>query len=131
MKALEELFVETSLALPLISPHLVSENANRTLVHPENQVQPYHGGTSSACTEDHHCQLSQTFFQLGISYQTLQDIHYASSTDADFGKALAGRSAKPTSQRETCGLNSNLRSRASALMPHILMYLYFCYQPAF
>ena len=69
--------------------------------------------------------------QLDISYRTLQDIRCASSTDSDFGKTLAGRSTKPISPREACGPNSNLRSRASALMPHLLLYLYFCYQPAF
>ena len=67
--------------------------------------------------------------QLGISYQTLEDIRCTSCTDANFGKSTRRRT-KP-SLRETCGPDPNLRSRASALMPHLLLYLYFCYQPAF
>ena len=68
--------------------------------------------------------------QPGISYQILQDIRCSSSTDADFSKVLADRSTKPI-LRETRGPDPNRRSRASSLMPHLLLYLYFCYQPAF
>ena len=38
--------------------------------------------------------------QLGISYQTLQDIRFSPSTDTDFGKTFADRSTKPTSPRD-------------------------------
>ena len=50
---------------------------------------------SSACTEDHRATVTQAkrlyVVQLGISYQTLQDIRCNASTDAVFGKALADR----------------------------------------
>ena len=49
---------------PWVSPHSVSKNGACTLVHPENQAQPYHGrpyhgGTPGTCTEHHHCPSSQ------------------------------------------------------------------------
>ena len=69
--------------------------------------------------------------QLGISYQTLQDICCTSFTNANFEKVLSGRSMKPIPPREVCGPNPNLRSRAFVLKPHLLLYLYFCYQLAF
>ena len=68
--------------------------------------------------------------QLGINYHTLQDIRCNSSTNTNFGKALADRTTKPIS-RETHGPDPNLRSRASALMPHLHLYFDFCYQSAF
>ena len=68
--------------------------------------------------------------QLGNSYQTLQDICSSSSTDADIRKVLADRSTKSTSLREARGSNSNLRSRASALIAHLLLY-FCCYQSSF
>ena len=126
VKALEELFVETTLALlpclpvRLAKTHLAHWYTQKTKCSLTTAVY-----TPSACTEDHHCHSSQAtiniIVQLGISYQILQDIRCAASTDADFGKALADSSTKPISSR---GPDPSLRSRASALMPHFLLYFY-------
>ena len=125
MKALEELFVETTLdllsSLPIQSAktqlaHWYTQKTKRSLTMSVLRVLVLKTVTVPQ---------AKRLVHLGISYQTLQNICYASSTDADFGKALAGRNTKSTSPREACGPNPNLRSRASTLMPHLLLYFIF------
>ena len=123
VKALEELFVETTLellsSLPVWSAktqlsHWYTQKTKRSLTMAvlrallPKTIKP-----------------SYLLVQLDISYQTLQDIRCASSTNADFEKALADRSTNLTSPREARGPDLNLRSRASAIMPHLLLYLFF------
>ena len=134
MKALEELFVEKSLellsSLPIQSAKTQLTYWTSTSRKP-SEVKPYHGGTPSACTEDHHCPPSQATSSAGHQLPETPGHGCASCTDVDFGKPFADRSTKSTSQREAHGPSPDLRSRTSSLMPHLLLYLYFCYQRAF
>ena len=112
---------------PLIPPFSVSKNSTCTQVHSDNQVQPYHSSTPSACTKDYYCPSCQATSSAGTTYQMLQDIHCTSFTNDNLRKAHAVGSTKSTSSREACGLHPKLRSRAFILMPHLLLYFDFCY----
>ena len=125
VKALKELFVETTLDLILSLP---VQSAKMQLAHWYTQKTKHSLTTvvlRALVPKTITVPQAKRLVQLCISYQTLQDIRCASSIDIDFGKALADRNTKPTSPREARGLDPNLRSRASSLMPHLLLYYYF------
>ena len=125
MKALEEVFVQTTLALLLSLPvqsekmQLAHWYTQKTKCNLTTEVLRVLVLKTTAVTQ------TKQLVQLGISYQTLQDIRCTSSTDADFSKALADRSTKPIS-RETCGADPNLRSRVflrHATPPFVFVFL--------
>ena len=90
VKVLEELFVEATLALlsslpvRLAKTHLAHWYTQKTL--PRRYSERLYRRLPLSLKP------SDFIAQLGISYQTLQDIRCTASTDADFGKALADRS---------------------------------------
>ena len=88
----KELFIETTLDLLLsLYTHLVSENVARTLIHPEKCSLTTVVLIRALVPKTITAPQAKRLVQLGISYQTLQDIRRPSSTDTDFGKALADR----------------------------------------
>ena len=132
MKALEELFVETTLDL---LPSLPVRSAKMQLAHWYTQKSKRSRTTAvlrAIVPKTITVPQAKRLVQLGISYQTLQDIRCAFSTYADFGKALADRTTKPTSPRDACGPYSDRELRSHAT-PHFVytLYMYFCYQPFF
>ena len=112
MEALEELFIEVALVDLLLSLHYRSVKTELTHRYPQKTKCSFTTAVLRAITAPQ----AKHLVQLDISYETLWGIRCVSSTDADFGKVLAGRSTKTTSLREVRGRDPNLRSRASSLM---------------
>ena len=113
---------------PLVSPRSFSKNASRILVYtprkPSAALPRRYSDRAlvSKTTGPQSLKPSDYIVQQGISYQTLQDICCIPLllTPTSAKRSQTG-STKPISSR---GPDPNLRSRASALMPHFQKFTY-------